>query len=447
MGEERLEQFVSFLKADPGFARLLAAMREKYRSFGEVKGILVLKKASLAEKNALSGMLGVDYSDTNEIRVSVSRILKALEMTPFSGISLEEAVTAYFSEDILTKKEERTLEKELEDAFFQDLINEFSGTISSSWLQSAWQRELGEWQYLHRHYREDGARLKKALKIAMEAGNNLPSTKNEKVQIPFFAERYSRDPHTFDYGHLESNILLYIIAFYLETARFEKGRTSLIRDLELYSKVGLGRDDILNNTTVYGLSCIQKGGHEHAGCRGYLEEKEPQVLTLRLILQTKSIIVPRKRVYVVENSGVFAELVNHLSSSNQALMCTNGQFTTASWILLEKFIQQGIEVFYAGDFDPEGLQIADRLLERLPEVHLWRMSVEDYLASAPAVPLDKKRLQKLRAIKNKSLKDVCQEMRKREMAGYQEALWDRYVEDLMQQGDPETGDSQSINQF
>ena len=48
--------------------------------------------------------------------------------------------------------------------------------------------------------------------------------------------------------------------------------------------------------------------------------------------------------------------------------------------------------YYAGDMDPEGLLIAQRLRDRYPLFRLWRYSFDDYLKSKSQNKCSKRRL-------------------------------------------------------
>ncbi len=61
------------------------------------------------------------------------------------------------------------------------------------------------------------------------------------------------------------------------------------------------------------------------------------------------------------------------------MICTSGQLREASWQLLDLLAASGCSLYYAGDFDPEGLAIADRLWQTYGDrFHLWHMTLQDY---------------------------------------------------------------------
>ena len=124
-------------------------------------------------------------------------------------------------------------------------------------------------------------------------------------------------------------------------------------------------------------------------------------------------------VFVVENAGVFSELLDEA----MPLVSTNGQLNLATLLLLDLLVESGAHLYYSGDFDPEGLKMADRLAGRYGEnLSLWHFTREDYFASMPSVSLSEERLAKLQSISSPKLQPVKQEIERCKKAGYQEAI-------------------------
>ena len=63
----------------------------------------------------------------------------------------------------------------------------------------------------------------------------------------------------------------------------------------------------------------------------------------------------------------------------RAYMCMNGQPRLAGLMVLDLFAKSGIRVYYAGDLDPEGILIAQKLSQYYKgEFHYWHMETADY---------------------------------------------------------------------
>lgn len=100
-------------------------------------------------------------------------------------------------------------------------------------------------------------------------------------------------------------------------------------------------------------------------------------------------------------------------------------------MLMDLLVADGCDLYYAEDFDPEGLSMADRLLERYLEyAKLWKIDLPSYRATQASVELSAERLSNLDSIKSNELTLIVEAMRKNKKAGYQEALLDEMIEEL-----------------
>ena len=104
-------------------------------------------------------------------------------------------------------------------------------------------------------------------------------------------------------------------------------------------------------------------------------------------------------------------------------MCMNGQPKLAGLVALDLLAVSQTVVYYAGDLDPEGLLIAQKIAQYYKgEFHYWHMSVEDYRESLSKEVLSEKRLKSLDRITDERLLPVVESMRQERTAGYQEKL-------------------------
>ena len=128
-------------------------------------------------------------------------------------------------------------------------------------------------------------------------------------------------------------------------------------------------------------------------------------------------------VFIVENSGVFSELLTKFPSKYlPPLICTNGQFKLAALLLLDRLLKNNIIAYYSGDFDPEGLLMAQRLVSRYPaNVRLWHYTEEDYIKAQSEVVLSKSQLNKLMNLELEELRAV-KDLMENKKTGYQEKL-------------------------
>lgn len=95
----------------------------------------------------------------------------------------------------------------------------------------------------------------------------------------------------------------------------------------------------------------------------------------------------------------------------------------AALIALELFAASGTAVYYSGDFDPEGLWIAQRLAIFYPGTfHFLNMDETSYLKCLSEESISDTRLKQLDRITDSRLFGTVERMRIEKKAGYQEVL-------------------------
>ena len=162
--------------------------------------------------------------------------------------------------------------------------------------------------------------------------------------------------------------------------------------------------------------------------KGFLEEGEPVQIPLSVIAGWKSASCPGNRMYIVENPSVYAVLCGKWDRKC-GLMCMNGQPRFSSLLILDLLAQSGTEVWYAGDIDPEGLLIAQRLKRYYQgEFHCWHMSADDYEMCMSAEEISQRRQKMLEKVEDPQLKETAEALQKSGKAGYQENMLQVYLE-------------------
>jgi uncharacterized protein (TIGR02679 family) len=191
---------------------------------------------------------------------------------------------------------------------------------------------------------------------------------------------------------------------------------------EILFLVGLLRDDISNFVTCKGLLGYLDNGKEHKGMAGFLEEMQPLQLSLMNLAGIEKITSQQKLVYVVENPAVFAKLIEN--NPQIAIVCSYGQLRLAVLLLLDKLVTSGNHLNYSGDFDPEGLLIAEKLKKRYGDnLCFWRYEVQDYEQSKSSETVSPKRMKQLEKLTEPQLIKLANLIKINGTAGYQEQLF------------------------
>jgi len=263
--------------------------------------------------------------------------------------------------------------------------------------------------------------------VVCNAINNLPVKFNIKKRLPVFAVEVTTDPHSFDRDNWCGKLLLYGLAYVCHVDLPDTAE----KRAEIYYRCGILFDEVSGNILCKGVQGYTLDGI-HFGWKGFYDQNEVIAVTLSNVSRLVRIESPNKKVFVVENPAVFSAISDCLEDLQVALICTSGQLRVVALAVLDLLVQSGCTLFYSGDFDPEGLQIADKLWQRFEDkLVLWHFNIESYRKSLSNKQISSIRMTKLKSITNTQLKELATEIMKCGYAGYQESIVDELVDDLI----------------
>lgn len=197
---------------------------------------------------------------------------------------------------------------------------------------------------------------------------------------------------------------------------------------EVYYRAGILIDEISNFVTISGLLAFQ-GKHPDPVWKAAFDSRQVLQIPLLNLSRIDGVESPIKKVFVIENPGVFGTIID--KNLFPPMVCTFGQPKLSGLVLLDLLAESDTNIFYSGDFDPEGLQIADSLWRRYGHrFKLWCYDVEDYKKVMSRKTLSEKRLSILENITCPGLQEVAEAMRTIKKAGYQELLIDDLTKSL-----------------
>lgn len=309
-------------------------------------------------------------------------------------------------------------------------MEEIPLNLGSVWLQKTLKVQGEGYLLLMKQYKESPEQLGEVLRQFLKAVPGIPalnaaSATAEKELMAVFAAETTGDPHFFDAGTLGEQLL---VAFLKENIPNSIGKTTFRAEEKagLFYEAGLLKDDLSNHTLVYGVHARTKDGSVHEGIEGFLSRREPLLLTLMTLGGLAEVYTQgEKCVYIVENPAVFSTLVKAWPEAT--VICGNGQIRLATLVLLDLF-EPETRFYYAGDFDPEGLQIAQRLKERYGvRLGLWNYQKEYYLKYRSDVEISAKSLKKLDKVSLVELQEIKVLLLKEKRAAYQEAMLQEYL--------------------
>lgn len=450
MTDIRKEAYAYFRKT-PGFDRCFRQLRKKWRAYGKASGMVKLTDATEEERRALEGFFGRSFvgsfagaSDVHSKEGSAGKTLSfsvrsfedALRETRFCELNLQQLLELYFGEPMQTNAQQKADKEEQLRIFFERCQRSFSQETTgqttvckaaSDWIRAVRQEKAYGYQIILQAWKrkpEEAEKLVRAVGMALnEAMPDTGETDCENLMLAVLAAKVSGNPHCFDRGTKAGQLLTCALCRVAGTD-FPSGAEELAA---LYLRYGIQPDEISSMVAVFGLSLECEGGI-HPGAAGFREAREPFLLMQKNLEHVTRAYGTGSCVFVVENEMVFSHLCEKClqlyDDSVPTLICTMGQPRKAAWQLLDLLASEELEIFYAGDLDPEGMDIADRIWRRYPsQVTLWRMGPAEYELSRSEEDISERRLAILSRLRHPQLIKIAALLRAQKRPDIRKCFW------------------------
>ena len=421
LDEKLKEEAIRYFAGKPVMVICIKQIHKKYESFGRFTGTISKSLFKKVDTEPLLTFMGLaQWEKTKSIKIS--DFLRNYEQSKFEPIPFELVVESVSGKQLKTKQE---LAEDAETEYGSFLVE--IGEIYPL-FRMVFSRNRNT-AYLGWFLKEPTACLA-AFRNVAEALRNLPQ---EYTKLPVFAHRITGNPHAFDSSGLTGQLLftmLYQQYAEAESAQAMNGFLSKAElENEIYGLFKIIKDDIMNFTAVNGLIAY-RGKEPIAMWQDACLDRIPWNVPVRQLLDISWIRPGKgKQIFLIENSGVYSILLDAFPDC--PMVCTNGQFRYAVWLLLERIPDDGITLYYSSDFDPEGLLMADTLKRRYGEkLQLLGMTIDHYSASKPAAEIDEKRMQKLKRIQSGELRGLTDLMAEKKFAGYQEGILEELLDEI-----------------
>ena len=407
---------------------LMAAAKrfcQKYRSLGHWGGRICLRNLGTEDQQVLSAFLR--RATVDSATLAYAEFLAAWGKTRFAEVPLGEVLGALYPERLTTRQQEAQGQEQRRQHLLLHLLQLYPDGAAGQWLEALMMHQVrlgSPADYERRELLEPVARALSMLPQAYE-------------RLPFFANRVCGNPHGLDMESETGRLFMRALAYLAGYA--DTGSLSMAVKNELLYDQHILREDILNFATAYGLRAWTMGGEEILYWREAAIDGAPLNVPLREIVRGEKFASCREnagafRVFIVENAGVFSTLLDNLQADELCvpLLCLHGQLKTASWSLLDRLAASGASLFYSGDFDPEGVLMADKILQRYPGAQAWHFTEEEYGPSKVVIP--DSRLKKLEQVISPALAPLAGAIWQRREVFYQESLVPRLLLDLQRSG-------------
>ena len=433
MEENIFEECALYFRKNKAYTRMFTEMKKKYIKYGKLSGKIFLNNLSEAECIALGKVFGRSLLP-GDFGFFVSELQAALNETRYCGVEVEELVERYFKEKIVSNSQKREEKKVFNNRFWEMVLDEAESRFGEDSGGTRWLREVREQRKYGYHLiiREREKSSDGIKEVLLEVCGALTYLSQEDrngagyVRLAVLGAEVTKNPHCFDRQNAAGRLLISALSYLYR----EEEPVAQEDVLALYYKARIAPDDISSYTTCYGIH-FYEGDREHEAYRHFVEKGEKYVLTLSNLSKLTGAYSKRKKVFIIENQMVFSQVCDEMVGEEYSVVCTSGQLKTACLFLIDLLLKSECKLYYCGDIDPEGIEIADRVLARgSRQILPWRMTTQDYYRSISNEMLTDKRLNRLNKIANAQLRELAELLKVEKKAGYQEHLIDLMVEDI-----------------
>ena len=421
-----MKESLDLINSNNIYKKIFSEVYSKYKKYGKITGSFNLKAANNEERRILSNFDSKVLTEGKaKIKCSTVRELFNRKLKEYS---FEELLVKVVGKELKTNKEIKDEEKNQEEKFYDDILKACDNGIGRQWFLEVLYKKKYGYNIIIRKYKSEKEinkleELNKRIILTINSLNKLPYLNNEYENIAEFSAVNTKDSHFFDIDKFTGRLFIKAISFILN-----KDEPKDINEInELYYEVGILKDEISNHTTIYGLNAFNRDNSEVKAINSFNIWKEPLQISISNLLKIDYLEAIDNTVFIFENPAVFHKILK-MSDDNISLICTSGQLNLSSYIVLNK-IRNLKNIYYAGDFDPEGLMIAYKIKKRYKEkVKFLNYTRESYINTMSNNIIEEKSMSQLNKINCSELDEVINELRINKRAAYQELLIDEYLD-------------------
>ena len=421
-----MKESLDLINSNEIYKKIFLEVYNKYKKYGKITGSFTLKAVNTQERQILSNFDSkVWVQGKAKIKCSIVRDLFNRKLKEYS---FEELLVKVVGKELKTNKEVKDEEKEQEEKFYNDILKASDDGVGKQWFIEILDKKKYGYNIIVRKYKSEIRNLKELKRkiiLIINSLNKLPYLNNEYENIAVFSAVNTKDSHFFDSDKFTGRLFIKAISFILN-----KDDPKDINEInELYYEVGILKDEISNHTTIYGLNAFNRDNSEVKAINSFNIWKEPLQISISNLLKIDYFEAINNTVFIFENPAVFHKILK-VNGDNISLICTSGQLNLSSYILLNK-IRNLKNIYYAGDFDPEGLMIAYKIKKRYKDkVKFLNYTRESYINTMSNNIIEEKSMSQLNKINCSELDEVINELRINKRAAYQELLIDKYLDSI-----------------
>ncbi len=422
--------------------RLLAKLREKYIEIGRVGGQVLLENTTQSERRDIASFLARPPYAEISLKIKLSDIEKALQHS-FNCELPELLITFFPDQPLVTRPAKREAHTLHQTNFRTNLLSIASALHEESqgkyWFQHGQHGQEWIFSRFKNSPTDEQERQLKLVRYIVNVLNQLPES-GASERLALFAQRTCGDPHALDPNMAAGRLLLLALndlAQCLEASSSLRTKTPQDREQELglYKDAGLLVDTVSSSVAIFNLT----SAIDHNDTSDPLVQaagKRVLLLPMRQLLEWKRLTPASTRIYLFENPQVFEQAIASLESSRSlpTLVCTSGWPSVAAQRLLDQLLEESPDncLFYSGDFDLKGLQIAAYLAARYPgRCHPWHFDATSYEVALKAggIKVQASELSMLNALPE-VFKPLVTRMQEKQKWAFQEGIVELLVKEL-----------------
>lgn len=396
----------TYLKSKKGLIRLIKKLKEKYVLLSRPSGTIIINNITEEESIDISNLLGKRVPINEDLKTSFKEITKKINEGKYRNFDWIEVLNIYFDEKIITKEEHKINIKQEEIEFYENIYINNKDRKYLEDVKKIIEKDEMINKMVKQKYHSNKYKLTEEINNILLLLDNIPS-------FPTSLAVYSSltgNPHYLDLNKNTSTLFLKILS---KIKNIEYENKNEIK-INLLSEINVYTDPISNYTIAYKL----------IGNKILNELNESnEIINLNLlnIKKLDYITTNNKKVYVFENPSILTSLM-HL---NIPIVITSGIPNISLYTLLQKLEESNTKIYYNGDFDPEGLLIAEKLKLRFSNLELFCYDTVDYNNAKSKEKISNARLKKIENITAKELQEIKGLLKENKISAYQEQNIDR----------------------
>ena len=329
-------------------------------------GKIQLNAATPNERAAIDRLMGRTPTQGNSLTIDLEKLNNILVHAEACN-HLEDAVIAIVG----PVANERALRLEIQQQW-ERLWQDALGRLGANASALRWIDDLKRKGWLKRLARRDVGVAEVLLTQSISIIEQVPWP---GTRIAELAASKTGNSHALDRGEPLSSLVIRFARQLDESARWN----TVAERRDAWETMGVLCDEVSAPVLVLNLHADNQSLTGQA-LNLHAAAGEPYRVSVRQLRRQPPIFDPitcGPEVFVCENPTVVDVAANRLGKSCRPLVCIDGQPKTASRLLLNALVGAGIQLRYHGDFDWDGIRIANTIVERHGAA-LWRFGAADY---------------------------------------------------------------------